>query len=149
MSPTWYRFWADFVVVLHAGYILFVLAGLALILLGWPLKWHWIRSIWFRSLHLAAIAVVVAESLLDIECPLTTWEKALRDRAGEASYPGDFIGHWANQLIFYDVPASYFTPIYCLVGAAVLATFIFVPPRLKRKERVVVNPESIVSPPTQ
>ena len=79
------RLWlalADLVLVLHAAFCAFVLLGLVLIWLGRFRGWAFVRNLWFRMAHLACIGVVVAESMLDIVCPLTTWEDRLRLLAG-------------------------------------------------------------------
>jgi hypothetical protein len=125
-----YRIAADLVVVLHASYVVFVVAGFALIVLGWLLRWCWVRNFWFRVTHLAAIVIVCLEAVAGIECPLTTLERHLRSKAGQASYVGDFIGHWVHELIFVDAPAWVFTVTYLLFGLAVIATFVVSPPRL-------------------
>ena len=127
-----YHFLADVVVVAHAAFIGFVLAAMLLILLGMGLRWSWIRNFWFRIIHFAMIALVVVQSLAGITCPLTTLEKHFRGLAGESTYPGSFIGHWADQLIFYHGPEWVFTTCYSLFGAAVLLTLILCPPRRPR-----------------
>ena len=127
-----YRFLADAVVVTHAAYIGCVLVGMLLILVGMALHWSWIRNFWFRITHFLMIAVVVVQSLARITCPLTTLEKYFRVRAGEATYPGSFIGHWADQLIFYHGPEWVFTTCYALFGAAVVLTLFLCPPRPPR-----------------
>jgi len=130
-----YSFLADLVVTVHAAYVAFVVLGLAAILVGIALGWRWIRNFWFRAAHLAAIAVVVVQALGGVLCPLTILENHLRKMAGEATYPGSFIGHWAHELIFYELPPEAFTPFYCLFGAAVLATFWLAPPRWPAKAK--------------
>jgi len=50
-------------------------------------------------------------------------------RAGEATYSGDFLGHWAHELLFYDGPAWVFTIIYAAFGLLVVTTFVLAPPR--------------------
>ena len=57
-----YRLLADFVVAIHFGYVLFVLVGMLLILVGIVLKWKWVRNFWFRMVHFLAIAIVVVVS---------------------------------------------------------------------------------------
>ena len=57
---------------------------MAAILAGIALRWAWVRNFWFRTIHLAMIAVVVAESLCGIVCPLTDWEDRLREAGGGA-----------------------------------------------------------------
>jgi len=127
---TCYGFWADLVVVFHAAYAGLVVFGMVAILVGIALGWQWVRNFWFRLIHFLMIATVVAESLLGIDCPLTVLEDELRAQAGEAVYPGSFIGRWVHELLFYDVPNWAFTLAYTLFGLAVLATLILAPPRL-------------------
>jgi len=130
-----YRILADAVVIAHAGYALFVVGGLALTLLGIARRWQWVRNFWFRFVHLAMIGVVVLEAWCEITCPLTTWEKNLRKLAGQESYQGDFIANWVHEALFFDFPTSAFSVFYTLFGLAVLATFIFAPPRLAFRDR--------------
>jgi len=128
----WARRLADLIVVFHATYVGFVVFGLVAILLGIVFRWTWIRNIWFRTIHLVAIAIVVGESLVGIPCPLTVWEAQLRRMAGQTVYAGDFIGNWAHRLIFFRADPWVFTLIYLLFGMAVFATFVLAPPRRSR-----------------
>lgn len=130
--PVAYKLVADLVVVVHVGYVLFVVLGELLILFGIVCRWEWIRNFWFRGLHLGAIAIVVAESLAGFVCPLTTLEAWLRRQAGQATYRGDFIGHWAHELLFYDAPPWVFTLAYTLFGVLVGATLWLAPPQRRR-----------------
>ena len=130
-----YRLLADAVVVAHAAYVGFVVIGLLLVLIGAAGGWRWVRNFWFRTIHLATIAVVVAEALFGIPCPLTTLEDHFRQMAGETVHSGTFLGRLAHDLLFYDAPQPVFTVIYCVFGAVVLATLFFVPPRWPRKQR--------------
>jgi len=125
-----YHVLADLVVVFHAAYVSFVVVGFAAILIGIAMRGQWVRSFNFRAAHLAAIAMVCVEAMTGTACPLTVLEDALRARAGEAGYPGDFIGYWAHELIFYNAPPWLFTTIYLIFGAMVALTFVAAPPRL-------------------
>ena len=128
-----YRLAADAVLVLHIGYVSFVLGGFLATLVGVLARWQWVRNFWFRVLHLAAILIVVAESLLGVICPLTTWESELRQLAGQTAYRGDFIAQWLHDLVFFDVQPWILTLCYTLFGLGVLATFILAPPRRRRE----------------
>ena len=128
-----YRIAADITVVLHAAYVAFVVAGLLLILAGIVCKWAWIRNLWFRGLHLGAILIVVAEAWLGIVCPLTTWEKALRENAGQTTYRGDFLANLVHDLLFFEAAPWMFTLCYTLFGLLVLATFVLAPPRRRKR----------------
>lgn len=127
-----YRFAADAVLVSHVSYVAFVLVGFVLTVIGILARWNWVRNAWFRGLHLAAILLVVAESLLGIICPLTIWESQLRERAGQTAYRGDFIAQWLHDLLFLDAEPWVFTAGYTLFGLAVLATFLLAPPSWRK-----------------
>lgn len=130
-----YRIAADITVVLHFAYVAFVVVGLALILIGCWRGWAWIRNFWFRMLHLAMIGVVAAEAWLGMTCPLTVWEKQLREKAGETTYPGGFFAHWVHEILFFEVPTEAFTATYTLFALAVLLTLVLAPPRRPRRLR--------------
>lgn len=115
--------------VAHFGYALFILAGQLLILAGVLLKWRWIRNIWFRSVHLVAIVIVVGESLLGIVCPLTTLEKWLRRQAGQVSYQDDFLAKWVHDVLFVEFSPFALTAAYTTFGLLVVTTFWLAPPQ--------------------
>jgi len=124
-----YKLLADLVVIAHASYVAFIVIGQLAILTGILRGWRWVQNRRFRYLHLAAILIVVVESLLGIVCPLTTLETWLRTQAGQVTYRGDFLGHWVHELLFFDGPPWIFTIVYGLFGLIVVATFCLAPPR--------------------
>ena len=84
------RWLAAGVVVIHAGFVLFVMVGGFLVL-----RWRWLA--W---LHIPA---AVWGSLIEFAgwiCPLTPLENALRARAGEAGYSGGFIEHYLLHALY-------------------------------------------------
>ena len=123
-------FLADVIVIVHFAYVAFVVVGMGAILAGIVMRWRWVRNFWFRMVHLLMIAVVVAESLCGILCPLTEWEDRLREAGGRPNEPGGFIARWAHDLLFVDLTFSEMTVYYVAFGLAVLLTFILAPPRL-------------------
>jgi hypothetical protein len=130
-----YHLLAELVVILHATYVGFVIAGFALIVVGSMLDWVWIRNFWFRLAHLAAIGLVFVEAVGGVVCPLTTLENSLRMSAGQYRYAGDFLGYWAHELIFYNGPPWVLTLGYLSFGALVAIAFILAPPRLPHRAR--------------
>jgi hypothetical protein len=126
---------ADLVVLIHLLYVGFVVLGVVLISAGGILGWRWVRNLWFRLLHLVAIAAVCVEALTEITCPLSTLENSLRQKAGQTTYPGSFLGHWAHALIFYDFPAQVFIACYLAFGAVVIALLLLVPPDFSSPKR--------------
>lgn len=127
-----YSILADVIVVIHLAYVSFVVVGQVAILLGAAFRWSWIRNLWFRLAHLASIAVVAAEAVLGIVCPLTRWEHQLRLLAGETVDDETFVARWTHAILFYRWPEHVFTTIYIAFAAAVLLTLWLVPPRWKR-----------------
>jgi polyferredoxin len=123
-----YALFADLILVLHVGFVLFVVGGLVLIVLGNLRHWQWVNHWWFRLVHLGTIAAVVAETWLGWVCPLTTLEQWLRVGAGDTSYSGGFIEHWLQQLLYYDAPTWVFLLGYSLFGLLVLASWWLFPP---------------------
>lgn len=128
-----YRFFADLVVIVHFSYVLFVILGLLLTVIGGPLKWDWVRNVWFRGIHLGMILIVVLEAWAGITCPLTTLEQSLRAAAGQESYQGDFIATWVHDALFFDAEPWIFTVVYSLFGGLVLITLCCIPPRRRRR----------------
>jgi hypothetical protein len=119
---------ADAVLVVHAAFVLFVVAGLPATWIGAALDRPFARSMAFRAAHLAAIAFVVAESLLGIACPLTLWEDALRGTAGSDG----FIERWVHAWLFWAWPPWVFTALYVGFGALVAITWWRIPPARAR-----------------
>ena len=120
---------ADALLALHAAIVLFVAGGLAYVWAGHRRGWPGARSRGLRLAHLAAIGIVAAQAWLGRLCPLTTWEMALRERAGQSTYGESFIAHWLGRLLYWDAPGWAFTVAYTLFALAVLATWWARPPR--------------------
>jgi hypothetical protein len=128
-----YQILANAVLVLHLGIVLFVIAGLVLVVAGNLRGWLWVNHLWFRLAHLAAIGVVVAESWAGITCPLTTLEMWLRASAGGGVYSGGFVEYWLERLLYYDAPPWVFTLGYSLFGMLVAATWWYFPPASRNR----------------
>lgn len=124
-----YQLLADAVLVLHFGVVVFVVGGLALVVVGNLAGWPWVNRLWFRLAHMAAIAIVVVQTWLGHLCPLTTLESWLRVRAGSSPYANSFIGHWVQSILFYEAPYWVFTLVYTIFGLLVVAAWWYFPPR--------------------
>lgn len=133
MDARWFQIFADLLLVLHTLLVTFVLFGLVATFLGYVFKWAWVRHFWFRFSHLVVIGVVVLQSWLGVLCPLTAWEMALRERAGDAGYEGSFIQHWLQSILYYTAPDWVFILSYSVFGALVLASWFLVRPGRPRK----------------
>lgn len=85
-----YRFLADFVVVLHFGFVLFVVLG-GLFALRWP-RFAWI--------HVPAAVWGAGIEFVQGICPLTPLENHLRKLGGEAGYSGGFVEHYVLPVLY-------------------------------------------------
>ena len=128
-GSVYYRIAADVVLGIHTSFVLFVIFGLVLILVGGVRGWPWIRNPWFRLGHVLAIGVVIAQAWLGAICPLTTLEMALRSRAGAAVYSGSFIAHWMEAILYYEAPLWVFAICYTAFGLLIVGSWIIFPPR--------------------
>jgi hypothetical protein len=102
-----YRLAADAVVVLHLGFVAFVIAGGSLAL----------RDRRFAWLHLPAAAWGAGIEFLGGVCPLTPIENRLRRLGGEAGYPGGFVDHYLLPALY---PSGLTRRIEIALGIAVL-----------------------------
>jgi len=103
-----YRFLADAVVVIHLGFVLFVVAG-GFLVLRWP------RTAWIQ-LPAAVWGVLVEWS--GWVCPLTPLENWLRAHGGQAGYAGGFVERYLLPVLY---PASLTRGAQVLLGAVALA----------------------------
>ena len=102
----WYRLGADLVLLLHVGFVVFVLGGGLLLL-----KWR--RMAW---VHLPAVAWGAVVEFTGWICPLTPLESHLRALAGESGREADFIGRFLPPLLY---PATLTRDIQILLGMLV------------------------------
>ena len=130
-----YQNLADAVLLLHALFVVFVVTALLLIIVGGYRQWSWVRSWRFRIVHLACIALVVAQSWAGLLCPLTSLEMWLRSQAGIVIYEGSFIQYWLQRFLYHDAPESVFVVAYTAFGLLVVIAWLRFPPlKIKANE---------------
>lgn len=78
---------AQVVLLIHLVVILFNVFGLITIPIGALQDWRFVRVFWWRSLHLALLAVVALQAVFGRACFLTIWQAALENREGEVVEP--------------------------------------------------------------
>jgi len=152
----WHIAFANVIVFIHVLYVGIVIVAVPAILLGWLLKWRWVRNFWFRLIHFIMMGIVVVETGFGMTCPLTTWETNLRIAGGQfqisynddgteqrnergqqilyttEEYQGDFVGRLLQRILFFQpdqVSQAVLNLCYYGFGAMILATFILVQPR--------------------
>jgi hypothetical protein len=87
-----YRIAADFVVLVHFGFVLFVVLGGFLVI-----RW---RGLAWVHLPIAIYGAVI--ELIGFFCPLTPLENWLRARGGEAGYDGGFVEEYIMKALYPD-----------------------------------------------
>src|SRR5262245_12234468 len=138
MRETLYKVLADSLLVVHFTIVAFVVFGLALVWIGFFLRWRFVRNGWFRLLHLVTMGIVAAQAVFGQICPLTIWENQLREAAGAGGrYETSFIQHWVGRILFYDADTNIFTAAYLVFFAAMLLSWIVVRPAPIRFKRNV------------
>jgi len=117
-----YRFLAATVLLLHLGFILFVVAGAAFVA----------RRRRLLPVHLAAVAWAVVVEVTGAACPLTGLENRLRLLAGTAGYAGGFLDHYLLALIY---PAGLTRGTQWMLAGAVLTLNAVLYARILRRHR--------------
>jgi len=134
-SSTLFLLAADLLLFLHVLFVAFVIFALVLIIIGRAFQWSWVRNPWFRITHLLTIGVVVIQSWFGAICPLTTFEMALRSRAGDTQYAGSFISHWLETILYYQAPPWAFAVCYTVFGLLIIGSWFWVTPRSFTKHK--------------
>jgi hypothetical protein len=117
---------ADAVLVLHLAFVVFAVAGAALV--AW--------KPWVAWLHLPAAAWAFLVEANGWVCPLTPLEQQLRRAAGEASYSGGFVERYIVALLY---PAGLTPRIQAVLAGVVVivnaALYAWVWRRYRRRRR--------------
>ncbi len=108
MSTLDYRLLADFVVIVHLAFVVFVILGGLLVI-------RWRRLMW---LHVPAAIWGAAIEFSGAICPLTPLENWLRVAGGGARYSGDFVERYVVQIVY---PPDLTRTIQVVLGCAVVA----------------------------
>ena len=127
-----YHWLANLVVLLHLGFVVFVVVG-ALLVMRWP------RLAW---VHVPAAVWGVLIEFAGWICPLTPLENHLRRLAGEGGYAGGFIEHYVKTLIY---PAGLNRNTQILLGVFVLLVNIVCYGVIVRRSRSATAPPRITA----
>lgn len=116
---------ATLVLLVHVLWVLWMLAGLGLTVVGLFRRNRFMDSLGARGLHLAGLLLVAAFPLFGELCPLTVWEDALR--GGE---PGTgFLRRFFRAVLYWDLPLEFFGAAYGLAALFTALAFALRPPR--------------------
>jgi hypothetical protein len=113
---------AGAVVIVHLAWILFLIFGA---FIGRYI-------VWVKWLHIAALTFSVLLQLFGWICPLTYLEAWLRGDRDDA-YAGDFIAHYAEELVYLQIPrAALFTATLAIIAVSAWAYWSTQTARSKR-----------------
>lgn len=88
----------------------------------------------FRTLHLSGILFVGMLTLLQRFCPLTILENLSRARySPEATYPGSFIVHYIEKLVYPDVNQTLLRLGTVFGAVFILIVYVIKPPKKIKK----------------
>jgi hypothetical protein len=107
------RLLADLLVVLHLGFVVFVVCGGLLVL--------WRR--WMAFVHLPAAAWGVYIEFAGRICPLTPLENRLRELGGGTAYSGDFVERYLIPVLY---PSDLRRDVQIVLGVFALAVNVAV-----------------------
>jgi len=111
---------ADIVMVIHFMFIVFLVGGQILMMIGYHRNWKWATSRVLRGIHIACTLYVIVQAWAGQWCPLTLLENRFRQSAGHQTYSSSFIQDWVGRLIYYDLPQWLFAVSYTVFGALVI-----------------------------
>lgn len=133
MASAWL---AQTVMLIHLGYVAFVVLGQLAIVIGLARGWEWVRGSTFRVLHLTAMAIVAFETAAGLPCPLTELEYHFRAKAGQTPPDIPFIERMVvHNLVFFEGVPRWVYRACCLgFGLVVASTFLLAPPRWRTEE---------------
>jgi Protein of Unknown function (DUF2784) len=106
---------------LAAGVLCVHLAWILWVLLGWTLTAHRRVLAW---LHIGSLAYSILIEVAPLNCPLTLVEVYFERRAGSAAFQQSFLVHYAQAVIYPDVPPLLLTVVAVVVCAAMLTLHI-------------------------
>jgi len=117
---------ADLILIGHFCIVLFITFGLLILPFGYLFNLHWTRNRKLRLVHISLMGLITLEALVGITCPLTRIENSLRN----VDHYETFISYWLKQVIYWEVPADFFSILY-LTCSYWLLLFWFIHPPLK------------------
>lgn len=120
---------ADLLLLAHGAFVVFVVAGGALVA-------RWPRVAW---LHVPAALWGAFTEFAGFICPLTPLENAWRRAAGEQGYEGGFIEHYVTAALY---PSGLTRTVQVVLGVLVLGLNGWVYWRLWRRWRTREAPDA-------
>lgn len=123
---------ANLLAVIHLAYFVFIVGGMAAILLAPSAGITWVRNPWFRIAHVLAIYFVLAEDVFGFQCPLNVLQWNARTAATGSTETATGVGGVLDYLLYHTVSGTVLNVMYGCFGVLVLALLWIVPPQWRR-----------------
>ena len=111
-----YRLFADIILIIHFGYLLFVVFG-GFFMLRW-------RGLW--KFHLPAVIWGFLVQYFVWICPLTTWENYFRELGGQSGYENGFIDYFVTSILYPNINAEVHTILAITLVLLNLAIYFYI-----------------------
>ncbi len=125
-----YRILADLAVVLHFGFLVFLVVGGVVAL-------RWRRVLW---LHVGAVAWSLGILTVGQTCPLTAVEQWANRRAGGVAYQGGFIDRYVKGVVY---PSAMTGVARAVVALVVLGSWALLWRRARATEAPETSPAAV------
>jgi len=130
---------SDILVILHFLWAAFMVGGfvLAVVCIFKPRFRGWIKT---RTIHVGGIVFTASVPLWAKYCPVTDWENALRLGTGRTPIPRSFLAHYAEEILYLNVPLWAITLSTTLVAVGSIVLYFIYPPWKARRKAALKAP---------
>ena len=115
---------SEIVLLLHFSIFLFMILSFILIPYGYYKNWEWVKNIYFRSIHLILMGIILIETILGFMCPLTILENFLRANKKIDNIFSKII----HQIMYWDFTNYQFIILYLLSLSYIIFLWFFFRP---------------------
>ena len=120
---------ANLIAAVHIAYFLFIVGGMVAIVVSLRQPIPWVRNLWFRIAHIAAIYIVLFEEITGLPCPLNVLQWGAREAATGSAESSTGVSGMLDFLLYHTVSPLALDIMYWSFGALVLVMLWMVPPR--------------------
>lgn len=123
---------ADIILLIHAAWVLFMIGGIIFTFAAYFRRslFEWAM---FRTAHLIGLLFTASLGIFGWNCPLTNIENSLRADGRGAVYPGSFLAHYLERIVYWEITQQTITIATIVLAVFVIATFVIRPPARIRK----------------
>jgi len=120
---------ANLIAIVHIAFFLFIVGGMAAIVLSPRRPIRWVSNPWFRVTHVVAIYIVLFEEVTGLPCPLNVLQWGAREAAIGSAESSAGAGGLLDFLLYHTISPLALDIMYWSFGALVIVMLWLVPPR--------------------